>query len=65
MKLTAKEKAERAQLERLNQADAAALIGITPRQLRNLECAPRNVDGSYHAQALILFRLLQAARGEI
>lgn len=49
------------QLERLNQQQAALLIGVTSRTLRDWADAPRNRDGTYHGPDLVQW--LIARRG--
>jgi hypothetical protein len=65
MTLTKQDKEQIAILERLPQTLAAELIGMTPRALRYHENAPRNLDGTYSAQALVLWMRLRAAKGEL
>jgi phage terminase Nu1 subunit (DNA packaging protein) len=43
-------------LRKLNQQDAAYILGVTSRSLRDWADAPRNDDGTYDAQALVRWR---------
>ena len=47
----------RVDLARLNQQQAAQLIGVTSRTLRDWSDAPRNKDGSYHGPDLVQWLL--------
>ncbi len=40
-------------LEKLNQQQAAFILNVTSRSLRDWTDAPRNSDGTYHAQKLV------------
>jgi hypothetical protein len=70
-KFTESERAQLAAFERLSQKDAALVMGVDVRTLRRWEeeppdgvCPlPRNADGTYHIQALSLWRQLMSVLG--
>jgi phage terminase Nu1 subunit (DNA packaging protein) len=51
---------KRTDLQHLTQIEAAALIGVAPRTLRDWPGAPRNEDGSYDAAALVQYQIRRA-----
>lgn len=57
-------KTPRTDLNRLTQQDAAALLGVTARTLREWPDAPRNADGTYSGPAVVAWYVARQARSD-